>query len=141
LATGWVAIAGCQRAPVDATPEGAVDRFLEAIESAPVDPQAPQRAYQLLAQPSKAALQSRATRASAILGKTVTPESLLLPSFTPIRWPVERTTTTIAPDGRATVDLFGADPQVEHTVVALVREGALYRIDLGLERLDAAPQK
>lgn len=122
---------GCARAPVDATPEGALDQFLAACEDAPRDPRAAARAYALLAKPSRTALDLRAQRATAVTGRPVTPEQMIVPGFGPLRFEVSKTTTSIAPDqAHATVDVFGPDPQTQHAKVPLEREGAVWRVAL-----------
>ncbi|MBI2388918.1 MAG: hypothetical protein HYV09_04800 [Deltaproteobacteria bacterium] len=122
-------IGACSRAPADATPEGALDGFLQACEDAPHDPAAAARAYALLAPASRRALELRAQRATAVTGRPVAPEQMLVPGFTPLRFEISKTTTTIAPDGaRATVDVFGPDPAAQHAKVPLEREGGSWRV-------------
>ncbi len=116
-----------------ASPEAVTDAFLDAIESAPVDADAPARAYALLSSRAREVLAARARRASAVRGTTVSPESMLIVAYTPLRWSIEDTKTTIAGDGSASVELFGLDRQSQHASVHLVRESNGYRIDLDLE--------
>lgn len=117
-----------QRAP-DATPEGAVDRFLQACEEAPHDPNAASRAYALLAPASRRALQARAQKATAVMGRPMTPEQMLVPGFTPLRFEISKTTTKLDPDGaHATVEVFGPDPQAQHAKIPVEREGASWRV-------------
>ncbi len=121
----------CARKPPDATPEGALDQFLRAVEETPNDPTAPARAYALLAAPSRDALKTRATRATAITGKPIAPEAMLAPLWTPMRFAVERTAVTIEPSGiRAVVEVFGVDPSTQHVKVPLLREGDRWRVVL-----------
>jgi len=123
--------ASCARKPSDATPEGALDTFLHAVEETPHDPSAPTRAYALLSTPTRDALKARATRATAVTGKATTPEAMLSPLWTPMRFAVERTTTSIDPDGmRAVVEVFGVDPTTQHVKVPMVKEGDRWRIVL-----------
>lgn len=123
------ALAGCSRAPVDATPEGALDGFLQACEDAPHDPTAASRALALLSPASRRTLELRAQRATAVTGRPVAPEQMLVPGFTPLRFEISKTTTTIAPDGvHATVDVVGPDPATQHAKVPLEREGSGWRV-------------
>lgn len=124
--------AGCGRAPVDATPEGALDAFLSACEDVGRDPQAPARAYALLSRESRKALELRAQRGTAVTGRPMTPEQMLAPGFGPIRFEVSKTTTTFADRDHATVEVFGPDPQTQHAKIPLVREGAVFRIALSI---------
>jgi len=122
-------LVSCARAPADATPEGAVDRFLEACEQAPHDPTAAARAYALLAPSSRKSLELRAQKATAVMGRPMAPEQMLVPGFTPLRFEVSKTTTTMEQDGfRALVDVYGPDPQTQHARVPVVREGDVWRV-------------
>ncbi len=116
----------CRSRP-DATPEGAVQELLRASATAGHDPSAAAQVYALLAPSTRSALEERARRATAITGKAVGPEQMLVPSWTPIRFDVVRTTTTIDGD-RATVEVFGPDPATQHASVPLVREGEAWRV-------------
>jgi hypothetical protein len=121
----------CARKPQDATPEGALEAFLRAVEETPNDPGAPARAYALLSTPTREALRARAVRATAITGKTMAPEAMLSPLWTPARFPVERTSATLEASGTsAVVEVFGVDPTTQHVRVPLVKEGDGWRIFL-----------
>lgn len=120
---------GCQRAPLDATPEGALDQFLEACEQTARDPSASARAFALLAPTSRRALELRAQRASALMGRVVTPEQIFIPAFTPLRFEVAKAKSVLAPDGKhATVEITGPDPATQHASVPMEREGAAWRV-------------
>ena len=124
-----VLLASCAQAPADATPEGAVDRFLQACEEAPHDPSAAARAFALLAPAARKTLEARAQKATAVMGRPMTAEQMLVPGFTPLRFEISKTTTTIEPDSmHATVDVYGPDPATQHARVPLEREGASWRI-------------
>lgn len=126
-------LAACGRAPVEATPEGALDKFLAACEDAPRDPQAAARAYAMLAPTSRKALELRAQRATAVTGRPVTAEQMLVPGFGPLRFEVSKTTTSIDKDDlHATVDVFGPDPHTQHAKIPLEREGAAWRVVLAI---------
>lgn len=125
LATAILSSA-CRSRP-DATPEGAVQELLRASASAGHDPSAAAQVYALLAPSSRRSLEDRARRATAITGKPVSPEQMLVASWTPIRFEIVRTTTRVDGD-RATVELFGPDPGTQHASIPLEREGEAWRI-------------
>ncbi len=122
---------GCARAPIEATPEGALDAFLAACEDVGRDPRAAARAYALLAPTARKALEIRAQRGNAVTGRPIAPEQMIVPGFGPIRFEVTKTTTTLAPDGtHALVDVYGPDPASQHAKVPLEREGEAWRVVL-----------
>lgn len=128
-----VATVGCRSRAPDATPEGAFDEFLAACESASVDPKASARAFALLAPSVRQALEERARRASSITGKAATPEQMLVPAWTPIRFEISKTTTTLDATGtKATLDVYGVDPTTQHVKVPMVREGESWRVSVVL---------
>jgi hypothetical protein len=122
-----ILLASCGRRAPDATPEGALDAFLSACESASSDPRANAKAFALLAPSARHALEDRARRASAITGKAVSPEQLLSPAWTPIRFEVAKTTTTFDATG-ATVDVFGVEEATQHVRIPMEREGEAWRV-------------
>jgi hypothetical protein len=118
----------CGRTPSDATPEGAVEAFLRALDDAPRDPTASARAYALLNADARKALDARAARASSIEGHPATPESMLAPVWSPPRFAVETTKTKTQDEMHAVVDVFGVDPATQHASVPVVKEGTAWRI-------------
>lgn len=125
--------AACARAPVDSTPEGAVESFLRDLDDAPRDPAAATRAYSLLAPDAREALRLRAERARSITGQRATPESMLVPMWSPARFEIDRVKARPGADAaHALVDVFGVDPGVQHVTVPVVREGDRYRIVLSV---------
>lgn len=126
-------LSACARTPADQTPAGALDMFLDACEQSPRDPGAASRAFKLLAPSSRRALELRAQRSTALLGRPVSPEQVLVPGFTPLRFEISKTTTTLAPDGNhATVEVLGPDPATQHAKVPMEREGPAWRIVLNI---------
>jgi len=122
------AAAACGRAPSDATPEGAVEAFVRALDDAPRDPTAASRAYALLDVDARHALEARAARASSIDGHPAKPESMLAPVWSPPRFSIETTKTNLQDAMHATVDVFGIDPSTQHARIPVVREGERWRI-------------
>jgi hypothetical protein len=123
-----IAVASCGRAPSDATPEGAVEAFLRALDDAPRDPAAATRAYQLLNADARKALEARALRASSIEGHPATPESMLAPVWSPPRFAVETTKTSKQDEMHAVVEIYGVDPATQHASIPVVKEGDRWRI-------------
>jgi hypothetical protein len=126
-----VALAGCSRAPPDATPDGAVRLFLDEMEAAEGDPHAMRRAYDLLGPTARANLEERAHRTSLLPGPRVEPWEMLAAArfgltFRP------RTMRPMRVGDRATVEVLGSDPATEHASVVCVREPAGWRIEPGL---------
>lgn len=130
-----VLLVACARKSADATPEGALDAFLSACETASSDPHASAKAFALLSPSARRSLEDRAKRASAITGKAVSPEQLLVPAWTPIRFEIAKTTTTFdaGKDGpSATVDVFGAEESTQHVRIPMEREGEAWRVRVAI---------
>lgn len=126
-----LALVGCGRAPIDATPEGALDAFLAACEDAGRDPDAAARAFALLTPEARKALELRAQRGTAVTGRPMTPAQMLAPGFGPLRFHVAKTTTTFTVDrAHALVDVYGPDPTAQHATIPLEREGNAWRVVL-----------
>jgi hypothetical protein len=124
-------LAGCARRLPDGTPEGAFDLFLRAMEETPYDPQAAGRAYHLLAPRARDAIRAQAARAQQITGKAPTPESMFTPTWTPLRFPVDRTHAVLDVEGQhAILEVYGVEPQTQHVRVPMVREGDAWRIEI-----------
>jgi hypothetical protein len=131
LATMLGLFGACARHPADATPEGALDLFLRSMEETPYDPQAGAHAFALLAPPAREAIRREAQRAQQITGKPATPESMFTPTWTPLRFPVDRTHAVVDSDGvHAIVDVYGLEPATQHVRVPMVREGEGWRLDV-----------
>ena len=124
---------GCARKPADATPEGALELFLQALDDTSHDPSANARAYALLDPASRESLRVRAARATSITGKALVADQMLAPVWSSPRFAIERMHAEIDGTGaRAMVDVFGADPVMQHVRVPLVREGEAWRVEMGL---------
>jgi len=119
-----VVFAGCRRAGPEVTPEGVVQAFLAASEGYGRDPAAPERVYKLLCKETREPLREAAERATA-LGLPAKPEQMLArwsaPAFAPERFVF---------DGRAAVDVYGADPRTQHARFVVAQEGAVYCVRL-----------
>jgi hypothetical protein len=131
IAMGLAGSAACGRPPPDATPDGAVRLFLDDMEAAADDPRVMRRVYDLLGPAARANLQERAQRTSRLQGRQVDPWEMLAAGRFGLAFRPKTTRTAIVGD-RATVEVFGADPQTEHASVVCVREPGGWRIEPGL---------
>ena len=131
LAGSLVGATSCARPLPDDTPEGAFDLYLRAMEETPFDPHASARAFALLAPRAQEAIRAEAARAQQLTGKPAPAESMFTPTWTPLRFPVDRTRALVLADGvHAIVDAFGVDPQTQHVRVPMVREWEAWRLEL-----------
>jgi hypothetical protein len=127
------AAAGCGRAPPDSTPEGAVKLLLDDLEGASEDPALMKQAYDLLGPAARANLEGRARRTSLLQGRQVKPwEMLAAGRFGLAFRPAPKTMRKTVVGDRASVEVFGADPQNEHASVPCVREAGGWRVEPGL---------
>jgi len=116
---------------VDATCEGALREWLSAMDASENDLRRLKEAFVLLGPETRAAMEKRATKKSARLGRRIQAyelftEGRLERSFEPIRFQENRTGPT------ATLRVFG--PQKKEAVVRCVYEDGRARIELdGLE--------
>lgn len=141
LAAGLVA---CDDEPTDATPDGAVRRFVAAMARGETQRAAIREAFELLDGAARRELGRRAERASTLSGRRFHPWDLIPQGrfrlrFRPRREDAYRATV----DGdRATVTVFGEAPD-QRADVPLVREDGRWRIALPIPgaRRDAAPRE
>jgi hypothetical protein len=70
-------LAGCTRPAPNATPEGAVAAFVEAMDLAPSDPRALKKAYGFLGPDARENLKERAERAGKMQGRRVDPWEMM----------------------------------------------------------------
>jgi hypothetical protein len=132
LVCALVAVAaGCDEAPDDRTPSGALLRFLEAMEQSTRDPRALEQAYHLLAPTTREALAARAARAESLAGREMHPWEMIVQDHFRMRVPLEgRRDLTERIDGaRATVVVRDGkgEPMAE---VPMVQEGDRWRVHL-----------
>jgi hypothetical protein len=121
--------AGCSHPPADATPEGALRLFLDDMDDGD-DPAAMRRAYDLLGPAARANLAGRAHRTSRLQGRQVESWEMLAEGLFGLAFRPKAMRAAVVGD-RATVEVFGEDPQSEHASVACVREASGWRIEPG----------
>jgi hypothetical protein len=125
-----LAAAACGHPPLDSTPEGAVRLFLDAMDSDD-NPASMRRAYDLLGPAARANLVARAHRTSRLQGRQVQPWEMIAAGLFGLAFRPKVMRSTGVGE-RATVEVFGEDPQSEHASVACVHEPAGWRIEPGL---------
>jgi hypothetical protein len=125
-------LAGCSHPPPDSTPDGAVRLFLDDIEGASSDPRLMRAAYDLLGPAARANLAERARRATFLPGQTVQPYEMLVGFGLAFRPKAVRPAIV---GNRATVEVFGADPQNERASIICVKQGAVWRIEPAIPQL------
>jgi len=132
-------LAACSPSPPNATPEGAVREFVEAMRRFHGDDLEAQKLFDLLSERARDNLRARATRYGAASGKQITPWAMLVPSrMTPYFIPQGYTAQVV---GRyALVEVAGVDAGHRAQVPCVLEDG-LWRLDLVLPELPALPHR
>ena len=119
-----LSLAGCSRAPLDATPDGALRVWLEKMEAAEDDPAEMRGAYELFGPRAKKNLAERAARAGKAEGRKVEPWEVLAEGRFGLKFRPQRMTVTVDPKSpdEALVAVLGADPNVERALIHCDRE-------------------
>jgi hypothetical protein len=118
----------CSRPAPDATPEGVVRLWLEKMEAQPEDPHAAREAFLLLGPAARANLEKRAERASRSMGRRVEPYEMLAEGRFGLKFRPKTMTSSTTGD-RATVDIVGSDPALEHATVLCAHEPSGWRVE------------
>jgi hypothetical protein len=121
---------GCSHPPPDATPEGVVRLFLDEMEAADDDSRAVRQAYDLLGPTARANLTERARRARLLQGRQFAPWDMLASGRFGLRFRPKVMRAKVVGD-HATVDVTGADSQVEHATVDCVQVGPAWKVEPG----------
>jgi hypothetical protein len=95
------------------------------------DPGAMRRAYDLLGPAARANLAERTRRTSQLQGRHVEPQDMIAAGLFGLTFRPKVMRAAVVGD-RATVEVFGEDPQREHASVVCVREKATWHVEPGL---------
>ncbi len=120
-------LVACSHPPADATPEGAVRLFLDDMDNGD-DSASMRRAYDLLGPAARANLAGRAHRTSRLQGRQVESWDMLAAGLFGLAFRPKSMRGAVVGD-RATVEVFGEDPQSEHASVVCVHEAAGWRVE------------
>ncbi len=129
----FVGSAGCNRRPVNATPDGAVRELVERLRLVNGDPVAAKAAFELLSKRARGNLGERAQRYSAASGKTIAPEAMMVPSRFVVRFEPQRYSAQIS-GNHALVEIIGLSAS-DRAQIACVFEDEAWRVDLSLPSL------
>lgn len=132
---------GCEEAPTDATPEGALQLFLVAMDRSDHEAGARQEAYELLSAASRHRLEQRAERATALARRRYEPWEMIAQGRYRLRF-VARPNDGIEAEvegDRAEVIVRGAQGQVAR--VPMVRERGRWRIELAIPEMQHQSSK
>lgn len=135
-----LALAACTRAAPDATPDGAVRAWLDKMEESEEDPRAMRDAYALLGAATRANLEERARRTTQAQGRRVDPYEMLATGRFGLHFRPKTMKTTMVGD-RATVEVFGDDPLVDHASVRCVHEAGGWRVEPDLPDIVTQPKR
>ncbi len=129
----------CSRPPPDATPEGALRAWIDAMGAQVSDPHETHAAYALLSKQTHQGLEKRAERASRIEGRRIEAQEMLAQGRFALRFTPKKFATTTSGD-TATIEVTGDEPS-DHATIHCVKEGPVWRIDLTLPELVDLPRR
>jgi len=134
-----VVLAGCAKEQPNATPEGAVQEFIELMSSFHGNPSEAQSLFLMLSERAKSSLRARAERYGAASGKTIAPSAMIVPARLAPRFRAQGYSSEVV--GRhALVEIAGTQPH-ERAQIPCVYEGDGWRIDLVLPDLPPLPKR
>jgi hypothetical protein len=134
-----MALAACEPAPPNDTPEGAVREFIEIVRGFHGNEQDANTLFELLSERAKQNLRSRADRYGAASGKKIGPTAMIVPSRMTPRFNPQAYSARIV--GKyALVDVVGVTA-AQVAQVPCVFEDDLWRLDLVLPELPPMQQR
>lgn len=130
---------GCEPAPPNATPEGAVRELVERMQGFDGDQGDAQILFDLLSERAKQNLERRAERYSAASGKKIAPWAMITPGRLTPRF-LPRAYASQIVGKYALVDVVGVTAD-QRAQVPCVREDDAWRVDLVLPELPPIEQR
>ena len=127
-------LSACDREPVDASPEAVVEEFIMRMHRHHGEPKAARAAYELLWSEAKNNLAERAKRASALSGRNVAPEEMLVPSRFTLHFKPKKFESAVSGEW-AVVTISGEDQLRQRHEVRCVLEDEAWRVVLQLPAL------
>lgn len=126
-----LAFSACEREPVDTTPERTVEEFIDRMQRVHGGREPARAAYELLWSKGRNNLAERAKRASALAGRNVAPEEMLVPSHFTLDFEPDRFESVVHGDW-AMVTAIGPAPQRERREIRCVMEDERWRVVVDL---------
>jgi hypothetical protein len=134
-----VAAIGCGRRAPNATPDGTVRELVDRLRRVQGDPRDAKAAYALLSKRAQENLEARAKRYSAASGRTIAPESMLVPWRTSFRFEPQKYVAQPFGD-HARVSIVGPHTDDRAEVFCSFEKG-VWTVDVDLPALPAVQMR